>query len=143
MTPKKSSKGFLIYLIIAVTIMLSLVYLIGNGTKNQDDPDYGTIMGYFDRLEVEKFDIDLGSGKLTLNVKGQKEEIEYKVPNVGTFYNQLFNDNYNYRKAYNEANPNKPLVYEEQPIQDRSFLMNIITTIIFLGVMIFFFVYMM
>ncbi len=78
---------------------------------------------------------------MTINVKGQKEEINYKVPSVVLFKQELFNDNYNYRQVYNKANPKNPLVYKEKEPQDNSFLLNMIPTIILLGVMIFFFIY--
>ena len=141
MTPKKSSKGFLVYFVIALMIIMTLVMLLNKDPAKSKDVDYGTIMGYFDNLEVEKYTLDLGTGKLTINVKGQKEEINYKVPSVVLFKQELFNDNYNYRQVYNKANPKNPLVYKEKEPQDNSFLLNMIPTIILLGVMIFFFIY--
>ncbi len=73
MTPKKSSKGFLVYFVIALMIIMTLVMLLNKDPAKSKDVDYGTIMGYFDNLEVEKYTLDLGTGKLTINVKGQKE----------------------------------------------------------------------
>ncbi len=141
MTPKKSSKGFLVYLIIALMIIMTLVMLLNKNPGNSKDVDYGTIMSYFDNLEVEKYTLDLGTGKLTIKVKDQKEEINYKVPSVVLFKQELFNDNYNYRQAYNKANPDNPLKYKEKEVQDNSFFLNMIPTLLLLGVMIFFFVY--
>ena len=143
MTPKKSNKGFLVYFIIALSIIMALFMLLSKDPGNSKDVDYGKIMSYFDNLEVEEYTLDLGTGKLKIKVKGQDEEINYKVPSVVLFKQELFNDNYNYRQEYNKANPDKPLVYEEKEVQDNSFILNMIPTLLLLGVMIFFFIYTM
>ncbi|WP_278643491.1 ATP-dependent zinc metalloprotease FtsH, partial [Ruminococcus bicirculans (ex Wegman et al. 2014)] len=49
----------------------------------------------------------------------------------------------NYRKKYNAENPDDPLQYNLIPISDNSFWLNLIPTLLMLGVMIFFFVFMM
>lgn len=143
MTQKKNNKGFLVYILIAGSIILALAYLINQSPNKTKEIDYGTFMGYFDNLQVEKYDLDLGTGKIKIKLKGKDEETTYKVPSVVLFKAELFNDNYNYRKAYNEANPGNPLQYNEEPVQDKSFILNMIPTLLLLGVMIFFFVYMM
>lgn len=143
MTQKKNNKGFLVYILIAGSIILALAYLINQSPNKTKEIDYGTFMGYFDNLQVEKYDLDLGTGKIKIKLKGKDEETTYKVPSVVLFKDELFNDNYNYRKEYNKANPGNPLQYNEEPVQDKSFILNMIPTLLLLGVMIFFFVYMM
>lgn len=142
LTPKKN-KGIIIYLVIAVAILLSLVYLINNTSNTDKKVDYGQIMKYFDDLQVEEYDLNLGTGKLVLKVKGEDEKIAYEVPYVGAFLNEISNDNYNYREEYNKANPDKPLVYNHEPVQDHSYILQLIPTLLLLGAMVFFFVYMM
>jgi cell division protease FtsH len=143
LTQKKNNKGFLVYILIAGSIILALAYLINQSPNKTKEIDYGTFMGYFDNLQVEKYDLDLGTGKIKIKLKGKDEETTYKVPSVVLFKDELFNDNYNYRKEYNKANPGNPLQYNEEPVQDKSFILNMIPTLLLLGVMIFFFVYMM
>jgi len=142
LTPKKS-KGAIAYIAVVVAILLALVFIFNKMNTGDEKLTYGQVMEYFDDLKVEKYDINLGTGKLVMKVKDIDEEITYDVPNVGIFVAELYNDNYNYRKEYNKANPDKPLDYDPEPIKDKSFLLSMIPTLILLGVMIFFFVYMM
>lgn len=102
-------------------------------------------MGYFDKLEVSEFELDLGSGKMKYKLKDNNEVKSYTVPNVSIFAQEVLGgeDAENYRKKYNEANPDDPLKYNLIPISDNSFWLNMIPTLLMLGVMIFFFVFMM
>lgn len=102
-------------------------------------------MGYFDKLEVSEFELDLGSGKMKYKLKDNSEVKSYTVPNVSIFAQEVLGgeDAENYRKKYNEANPDDPLKYNLIPISDNSFWLNMIPTLLMLGVMIFFFVFMM
>ena len=78
-------------------------------------------------------------------LKDSDEVKNYTVPNVSIFAQEVLGgeDAENYRRKYNEANPNDPLKYNLIPISDNSFWLNMIPTLLMLGVMIFFFVFMM
>lgn len=136
----------LVYLIVSIFIITGLVYmLMGMSTKN-DDTKYSKVMAEFDSLNVSYFELDLGSGELTYKLKGDdKKEYSYTVPNVSLFANEILGgeDATNYRKLYDAANPDDPLEYDLIPVSDNSFWLNLIPTLLMLGVMIFFFVFMM
>ena len=89
MTQKKNNKGFLVYILIAGSIILALAYLINQSPNKTKEIDYGTFMGYFDNLQVEKYDLDLGTGKIKIKLKGKDEETTYKVPSVVLFKDEL------------------------------------------------------
>lgn len=114
-------------------------------SSNNTSTKYSEIMGYFDKLEVSEFELDLGSGKMKYKLKDNNEVKSYTVPNVSIFAQEVLggDDAENYRKKYNEANPDDPLKYNLIPISDNSFWLNMIPTLLMLGVMIFFFVFMM
>ena len=114
-------------------------------SSNNTSTKYSEIMGYFDKLEVSEFELDLGSGKMKYKLKDNNEVKSYTVPNVSIFAQEVLGgeDAENYRKKYNEANPDDPLKYNLIPISDNSFWLNMIPTLLMLGVMIFFFVFMM
>ena len=78
-------------------------------------------------------------------LKGEDKVYSYTVPNVSLFANEVLGgeDAENYRKKYNAENPDDPLQYNLIPISDNSFWLNLIPTLLMLGVMIFFFVFMM
>ncbi|MBQ8967997.1 MAG: ATP-dependent zinc metalloprotease FtsH [Ruminococcus sp.] len=115
-------------------------------SSKTDEVQYSEVMGHFDRLEVAEFQLDLGSGELKYKLKEDLEtELNYKVPNVSLFVNEVLGgeEAVNYRKQYDAANPDDPLKYDLIPISDNSFWLNLIPTFLMLGVMIFFFVFMM
>ena len=143
---KNSGRSLLVYLIISICVVFGLVYILMGMSTKTDDVKYSEVMGHFDKLEVSYFKLDLGSGELTYKLKGDdKKEYKYTVPNVSLFANEILGgeDAVNYRKLYDEANPKEPLDYDLVPISDNSFWLNMIPTLLMLGVMIFFFVFMM
>ncbi len=129
---------------ISALIIGGLVFMLGRLGGSGDEKSYSEIMTYFDDLRVSEFDLDLGSGELTYKLDGEKTEYTYDVPNVSLFVNEVLGEEgQNYRQKYNAANPDKPLVCNLEPISDNSFWLNLIPTLIMLGVMIAFFVIMM
>lgn len=140
---KKGGKSLLIYILVAAAIFFSLVYLLQNMGGKGDEYQYSVIMKYFDDLQVSKFELDLGSGEITMQVDNIQKEIKYKVPNVSVFVNELFNDNYNYREEYNAAHPDAPLDYNLLEIVDNSIWVSMIPQVILLVLMVVFFFFMM
>ncbi len=96
---------------------------------------YSEIMTYFDNYEVSYFSLNLGSGELNMTLDSG-EEITYDVPSVNAFYNELFSDTSNYRDEYN-ATHSTPLEYDLVAATDSSFWLNLIPTLLMIGVMIF------
>lgn len=145
MNKNNNGKSLLIYLLVSVVIIGGLVYFLTSMSSNNTSTKYSEIMGHFDNLEVSEFELDLGSGKMKYKLKDSDEVKNYTVPNVSIFAQEVLGgeDAENYRRKYNEANPNDPLKYNLIPISDNSFWLNMIPTLLMLGVMIFFFVFMM
>ena len=139
------SRSFIIYLLVAVALIGGMVYALTSMGKQKDDTEYSKVMRYFDELQVSEFKFDLNSGELTYKLKDSDKEETYTVPNVNLFVNEVLGseDASNYRKLYDAENPKKPLKYDLVPISDNSFWLNLIPTLLMLGVMIFFFVWMM
>lgn len=144
---KNNNNGttLLIYLLVSVAIICGLVYMLTSMSTKSSDKKYSEIMEQFDSLNVSQFELDLGSGQLKYKLKGEDKVYSYTVPNVSLFANEVLGgeDAENYRKKYNTENPDDPLQYNLIPISDNSFWLNLIPTLLMLGVMIFFFVFMM
>jgi cell division protease FtsH len=140
-----NGKALLIYLLVSVAIICGLVYMLTSMSTKSSDKKYSEIMEQFDSLNVSQFELDLGSGQLKYKLKGEDKVYSYTVPNVSLFANEVLGgeDAENYRKKYNTENPDDPLQYNLIPISDNSFWLNLIPTLLMLGVMIFFFVFMM
>lgn len=145
MKNNNNGKTLLIYLLVSVAIICGLVYMLTSMSTKSSDKKYSEIMEQFDRLNVSQFELDLGSGQLKYKLKGEDKVYSYTVPNVSLFANEVLGgeDAENYRKKYNTENPDDPLQYNLIPISDNSFWLNLIPTLLMLGVMIFFFVFMM
>ena len=145
MKNNNNGKTLLIYLLVSVAIICGLVYMLTSMSTKSSDKKYSEIMEQFDSRNVSQFELDLGSGQLKYKLKGEDKVYSYTVPNVSLFANEVLGgeDAENYRKKYNTENPDDPLQYNLIPISDNSFWLNLIPTLLMLGVMIFFFVFMM
>lgn len=145
MKNNNNGKALLIYLLVSVAIICGLVYMLTSMSTKSSDKKYSEIMEQFDSLNVSQFELDLGSGQLKYKLKGEDKVYSYTVPNVSLFANEVLGgeDAENYRKKYNTENPDDPLQYNLIPISDNSFWLHLIPTLLMLGVMIFFFVFMM
>ncbi|WP_124099728.1 ATP-dependent zinc metalloprotease FtsH [Ruminococcus sp. Marseille-P6503] len=145
MKNNSNGKSLIIYLLISIAVIAGLVYMLTSMSSNKSDKQYSEVMQSFDNLEVSEFELDLGSGKLIYKLRDSDETYNYTVPNVSLFAQEILGgeDAENYRKNYNEKYPDEPLKYNLIPISDNSFWLNLIPTLLMLGVMIFFFVFMM
>ncbi|HOV41217.1 MAG TPA: ATP-dependent zinc metalloprotease FtsH [Oscillospiraceae bacterium] len=126
--------------------MLSIVFMFSLSAKNESRVPYSEIISYFDEYRVSKFTLDLSSGQLVLSevegVDSSKLPIVYKVPNVSIFLDDIQGKE-NYRKEYNKLHPNDKLEQDYYPIQDNSWLINIVPTILLLIGMVVLFYFMM
>ncbi len=142
---KPVGKGLLIYIIVLAGLIFLMVYLIGQTTKSSSEYSYSDIMNYFDNYQVSKYDFDLGTGQLnmTVNDDGNSKQISYTVPNVSVFLDEVQMGDDVYREKYNEKNPDAPLEVEYYRIQDNSWLLNLLPTLLIVVLMIAFFFMMM
>lgn len=127
MTPKKN-KGFLAYLLILILAVLSVSFIMSKLNGTGKSKKYSEIIQHFDNLEVESYTLDLGTGELKLQLRGESKKITYEVPNVSLF----LDDTEDYRKLYNEKYPDKPLSQDYYKITDNSWLFSIIPTVLML-----------
>ncbi|MBZ4670362.1 MAG: ftsH [Oscillospiraceae bacterium] len=145
MNPRKY-RGTILYLAIAAALMLSIVFMFSLSAKSESRVPYSEIISYFDEYRVSKFTLDLSSGQLVLSevegVDPSKLPIVYKVPNVSIFLDDIQGKE-NYRKEYNKLHPNDKLEQDYYPIQDNSWLINIVPTVLLLIGMVVLFYFMM
>ena len=131
------NKGLIIYFAIAAAILLFMIFGFRSIMAGADEKSYSEIIGYFDQQKVSEFSLNLGSGELTYKLEGDETEYLYDVPSVNAFYNELFGgDGENYRERYNSTHE-IPLKYNLIAATDHSFLLNLIPTLLMLGIMIF------
>ena len=146
MAPKKSSnRGLLIYVGVLLAAMILIVALMRQATKTVSEYSYSDIMSFFDNYQVSEYNFDLGTGELNMTVTlddGTEKLINYVVPNVSVFLNEIQTGDDNYRKEYNAAHPDAPLKMEYYKIQDNSWLYNLMPSVIIIILMVALFFFM-
>lgn len=143
MNNKKGIGSIVAWLLVAVLIFFGMFYMLRSAAGESQEEDYAKIMRYFDTLQVSEFEFDLNSGELDYKLKGDDKNHEYRVPNVSLFVQEVLGaDAESYRQKYDAENPDKPLVCNLIKVKDNSMLVSIIPTVIMIGLMIAFFVYM-
>ena len=81
MTPRKN-RGILTYLLIIV-LAISCIYFVSTKlSSNNNKTEYTTIISYFDNYEVSYYELDLGTGELVYQLRGDETQKRYSVPNV-------------------------------------------------------------
>ncbi|MEF9983653.1 MAG: ATP-dependent zinc metalloprotease FtsH [Oscillospiraceae bacterium] len=99
----KGIKGLGIYiaLLVGLIIIVSSMKFLQKDTVTEK---YSTIIGYFEDQKVIDYYLDFGTSKLQIEVKqpdNTTKKIEYKVPHVGIFLDEILDD----VEIYNEAHP--------------------------------------
>ena len=128
----KKFRGTLIYLIIIIMLVIGLVSILRAISPAAESVSYSTVIKEFDDYNVSHYRLDLGSGELIFRLKGEEKNQTYYVPNVSIF----LSDTDGYRKAYNELNPDAPLVEDYVPISDNSFLTSFLPYLLLIALMV-------
>lgn len=134
--PRKN-RGILTYLLIIV-LAISCIYFVSTKlSSNNNKTEYTTIISYFDNYEVSYYELDLGTGELVYQLRGDETQKRYSVPNVEIF----LADTKNYRKNYNAKHPDEPLEQDYIKVTDRSWLYSLIPVVltVLLGIGILYF----
>ncbi len=136
MTPRKN-RGILTYLLIIV-LAISCIYFVSTKlSSNNNKTEYTTIISYFDNYEVSYYELDLGTGELVYQLRGDETQKRYNVPSVNIF----LADTENYRQNYNAKYPDEPLEQDYIKVTDRSWLYSLIPVVltVLLGIGILYF----
>lgn len=136
LTPRKS-KGLFTYLLILLIAIFGIYFVSTRMNETTEKTDYTTIIGYFDDYEVSYYELDLGTGELKYQLRGEDVKKRYSVPNVSIF----LQDTENYRIEYNKKYPDDPLKQDYIKITDRTWLYSLIPVLltIVLGIAILYF----
>ena len=138
MTPKKN-RGVVTYLLVILISIFCVYFVISKLASAGEKTEYTNIITHFDNYEVSYYELDLGSGELTYQLRGEEGRRRYTVPYVSIF----LDDTENYRVEYNKKYPTEPLVQNYIRPTDNTWLMTLIPVILTVGLAIFLFVFMM
>ena len=138
MDNKKTIRNLAVYLGIPIIIIIIIATIYS--AKPQQSYNYSEIVNHFAANEVTKFDMDLGTGNMSITLNdGANTIINYTAPNVGLMYEDIKP----YIDSYNAANPDAKMVYNLIRPQENSWLTSMLPTIILFVLMGLFWWFMM
>ena len=133
MNQNNKFKGIFIYLAVIVLLVIGMVTMLQMSATPGERTRYSQVISEFDNYNVSGYTLDLGSGELQYTLKSDNtKKYKYSVPNVSLF----LQDTQGYRKAYNEKNPDSPLVEDFYPVSDNSFLLSFLPYLLMVALMI-------
>lgn len=133
MNQNNKFKGIFIYLAVIVLLVIGMVTMLQMSATPGERTRYSQVISEFDNYNVSGYTLDLGSGELQYTLKSDStKKYKYSVPNVSLF----LQDTQGYRKAYNEKNPDSPLVEDFYPVSDNSFLLSFLPYLLMVALMI-------
>ena len=107
MNQNNKFKGVFIYIAVIVLLIIGMVTMLQMSATPGERVRYSQVISEFDNYNVSNYTLDLGSGELIYTLKSDtSKKYKYTVPNVSLF----LQDTVDYRKNYNEKNPDNPLV---------------------------------
>lgn len=129
---KPSTKGLGIYLALLLAFLLLATTLFSQ-SSTQQLIKYSKVLEYFENGQVSEFDLNLGSGNMTMlvEINGKKTEVNYRVPNVSRFLDDIDDD----IEAYNGAHPDSKMVYDLEPAAEIPWFVSMLPTLILVGSM--------
>ena len=102
-TKNQNNRGLSILFLLLI-ILISLYFF---RSIKPTDVMYSEVVDLFRNQKVESFTLDISSGQLVYQVKGEEDTRSYRVPSVDLF----IYDVRSFIAEYNEAHPNAPMKY--------------------------------
>ncbi len=137
MTPKKNRGVFTYFLVILISIFC-VYFVISRLSEMGAKTEYTNVITYFDEYKVSYYELDLGTGELTYQLRGEEKKQKYTVPYVNIF----LDDTENYRVEYNKKYPDEPLIQNYIRPTDNTWLMMLIPILITIGIAVLLFIFM-
>ena len=125
MTPRRNN-GIITYILIILIAIGCIFFVSSKLADTADRTEYSSVISHFDNYEVCYYELDLGTGELTYQLRGEENKRKYNVPNVEIFYH----DTENYRQEYKERYPDEDLWQDNIKVTDRTWLYSLIPVIL-------------
>ena len=131
MESKKSSWGSaLSWIFIPILIISGIFWYLSTSTI--DKTEYYEILNYFDEGKITEYSLNLGSGKLTYVLDGEKEKKIYTVPNSTLF----INDVHEKVREYNIGHVDKPIKMDYVEGASSSVWMSVLPTVFMMALVV-------
>lgn len=131
MESKKSSWGAaLSWIFIPILIISGIFWYLSTSTTEKTE--YYEIINYFDEGKITEYSLNIGSGKLTYVLKGEKEKRVYAVPNVNLF----ITDVHEKVREYNIQHADKPIKMDYFKGAESSVWMSVLPTVFMMALVV-------
>ncbi len=131
---------------ISIALLVGMWLTLGTKTAQTEDKVYSDYVDLFLEDKVEKYTLDLGTGRVQLLLRNEfradenkdgkvdeKDLVVYKVPYVAYFIETV---DPIVMTRNTDDNPANDIVYEWEPIKDTSWIMNWLPTLLLVGAVI-------
>lgn len=132
------NRGILAYVVIAILFVTAIMFVLPALSESKNKVTYSEVISHFDNYEVTGYTLDLGTGELKYQLRGENKTYTYDVPYVALFVDETLN----YRTEYNARYPDAPLSQDYFEIKDNSWLLTVLPTILMLVLGIALFIFM-
>ncbi len=132
------NRGILAYVVIAILFVTAIMFVLPALSESKNKITYSEVISHFDNYEVTGYTLDLGTGELKYQLRGENKTYTYDVPYVALFVDETLN----YRTEYNARYPDAPLSQDYFEIKDNSWLLTVLPTILMLVLGIALFIFM-
>ena len=150
-------RNAMIYVAVAVIVLVFASLMFSQPVTKT--PDYSEIVALFDSGSVREYNVNLGSGKLTMTVDTDavpedfykmkiavrqktdesKTTVVYAVPNVSIF----LDDTRELVRTYNQTHPENPIVFNYERATETPWWVSMIPSVILIGLLVVFWVFTM
>ncbi len=126
-----------------LVLFFSMWSLLGGQLSDKKEEVYSQYVQYFIDGQVEKYELDLGTGRLVLSLRPEyrtdtnkdgkvddKDTIKYNLPEIGYFLSVV---NPMVVEANTDDNPANDVSYNWMPIKDMSWLFSALPTVLLVG----------
>lgn len=123
-----NNKGNLFRNILCVIIpaaIILLVFVLFKPSAKQNYK-YSDIVGYFRDQKVVEYDLDLGTGNMSLKLNDGETIINYTAPSIRLLYSDIKG----YVDEYDKQHPDSPMQYNLIKAKDTSLIVEILPTVI-------------
>ena len=123
-------------------VICLLMWLLFDNRTSAGDVKYSDFVGYFERGEVEHFELDLGSGALTVRLRpefrkedtnrdekiDEKDVLKYTVPDVNLFLVDVLEEIVSPQNR--DDNPDNNVTYDMEKVSQLPWIVNLIPTLL-------------
>ena len=143
----KTLRNLLLVIGLPLVLFFGMWSLLGGQLTGQKDEVYSQYVQYFIDGQVEKYELDLGTGKLVLSLRpdfrtdtnkdgkvDEKDTVVYNLPEVGYFLSVV---NPMVIEANTDDDPANNVSYNWKPVADVSWIFNLLPMVVLVGLGIF------